>query len=287
MIGFADSFKQKIVFFKGKNSYFHGVFVKKMKIAISGKGGTGKSALTSLLCQAFRDSGKKVFAIDADSDSNLAVNLGFSSELNITPLSEMHDLIHERTGVEPGTPTVFFTMNPRVDDIPDRFAVEKDGIRLMIMGTVRRGGSGCACPEHIMVKELLRHLLVERDEVVLLDTSAGIEHLSRGTAQFVDVLLVVVQATSASIQTFHRIKAMAADLKIRRVQVLANRVRSSGDLDRIRKETGFEPIGSLPESSALEDYHGAKIHGALKAAIADLVLHIESLFTEAHDSGHI
>ncbi len=247
-----------------------------MKIAISGKGGVGKTALVSLLSQGYRDAGKKVFAIDADSDSNLAVNLGFPSDLKVTPLSEMHDLIRERTGVEPGTSTVFFTLNPRVDDIPDRYAVERDGIKLMIMGTVRRGGSGCACPEHVIVKEFLRHLLVERDEFVFLDTSAGIEHLSRGTAKYVDMLLVVVQATSASIQTFHRIKSMAQDLNLGAVQVVANRIRTPDEVDRIRIETGTDPIGILPESSDLADYHGAAVHGAVKDAIAALMDRIKS-----------
>jgi CO dehydrogenase maturation factor len=251
-----------------------------MKIAISGKGGVGKTALVSLLSQAYRDEGRRVFAIDADSDSNLAVNLGFPSDLKITPLSEMHDLIHERTGVAPGTSTVFFTLNPRVDDIPDTYAVERNGIKLMIMGTVRRGGSGCACPEHIMVKELLRHLLVERDEVVLLDTSAGIEHLSRGTAQFVDMLLVVVQATSSSIQTYHRIKSMAHDLKIDRVLVVANRVRNHGDIERIKLETGAEPIGIIPDSVALADYHGETAQGPLLEAISNLTKNLETALSK-------
>jgi CO dehydrogenase maturation factor len=139
------------------------------------------------------------------------------------------------------------------------------------MGTVRRGGSGCACPEHVIVKEFLRHLLVERDEFVLLDTSAGIEHFSRGTAQYVDMLLVVVQATSASIQTFHRIKSMAADLKIRVVQVVANRIRTPADLERIRHETGTEPIGIIPESGDLSDYHGAAAQGAVRDAVVSLI----------------
>jgi CO dehydrogenase maturation factor len=241
-----------------------------MKIAISGKGGVGKTAIVSLLAQSFRDAGKKVFAIDADPDSNLSVNLGFPAGLAITPLSEMHDLIHERTGVLPGTPTVFFALNPRVDDIPDRFSIEHDGIRLMVMGTIRRGGSGCACPEHVIVRELLRHLLVERDEYVILDTSAGIEHLSRGTAQFVDLLLVVVQATGASIQTFHRIKAMAADLGIGSIEVIANRIHSPAELERIRRETGMNPVGMLPESSDLADYHGAAVRGEVREAVTAL-----------------
>jgi CO dehydrogenase maturation factor len=242
-----------------------------MKIAISGKGGTGKTIVASLLCQAFRDAGKKVLAIDADPDSNLAVNLGFSSDRAITPLSEMNDLIRERTGAHPGMSTVFFSLNPRVDDIPDRFAIEHNGIRLMIMGTIRRGGSGCACPEHVILKEFLRHVLVDRDEVVIIDMSAGIEHLGRGTAQFVDMLLVVVQATSASIQTYHRIKSMAADLKIGAIKVVANRVRTPHDIERIRLETETDPIGILPENSDCTDYHGAPIYGPVHDAIAMLM----------------
>lgn len=248
-----------------------------MKIAISGKGGVGKTTLVSLLAQAFRDSGRKVIAIDADSDSNLASNLGFPVEKKITPLTDMHELIQERTGVAPGTSTVFFTMNPRVDDIPDRFAVEHNGIRLMVMGTVRRGGSGCACPEHVIVKELLRHLLVEREEIVLLDTSAGIEHFGRGTAQFVEVLLVVVQATGASIQTFQRITSLAKDLSIEQVRVVANRVRGSDDLDMIRTGTGVEPFGIIPESLELSDYRGSAVEPDIGSAVSDLMYRLDKM----------
>jgi CO dehydrogenase maturation factor len=242
-----------------------------MKIAVSGKGGAGKTTLVSLMAQGYRDRGFKVFAIDADSDANLALNLGIAPDTQITPLTEMHELIKERTGAAPGAPTVFYTLNPRVDDIPDRFSLIHNGIRVMNMGSLRRGGSGCACPEHVLVKEILRHLLVERDEVVLLDTSAGIEHLSRGTAQYVDLLLVVVQATAASMQTFQRIKAMAADLEIGTVCAVANRVRQSADCDRIRSETGAHIIGIIPESSLLLDYRGTAVDSVIRHAVEDLL----------------
>jgi len=247
-----------------------------MKIAVSGKGGTGKTTLVSLIAQAYRDSGRKVFAIDADSDSNLAVNLGLPAQTKITPLAEMHDLIHERTGASPGTTNVFFTMNPRVDDIPDTYAVDHNGIKLMIMGTIRRGGSGCACPEHIIVKELLRHLFVDRDEIVLLDTAAGIEHLSRGMAQYVDLLVVVVQPTSASVQTFHRVRSMAVDLGIKKVVLVANRIKNNGDLERIKKETGVDPIGIVPESATLADYHGTAVEEDVSRAVKLLVDRLET-----------
>jgi CO dehydrogenase maturation factor len=242
-----------------------------MKIAVSGKGGTGKTTFVSLLAQAYRNRGRKVFAIDADSDSNLAVTLGLPAEKKIIPLSEMHDLIHERTGAVPGASNVFFAMNPRVDDIPDTCAVDHNGIKLMVMGTVRRGGSGCACPEHIIVREFLRHLLVERDEVVLIDTAAGIEHLSRGMAQYVDVLVVVVQPTAASIQTFHRISAMAADLGIKKIVAVANRVRADAELCRIKNETGVDLIGIIPESGELADYHGLPVGPEIEKSIASII----------------
>jgi CO dehydrogenase maturation factor len=255
-----------------------------MKIAVSGKGGTGKTTIVSLLAQSFRDSGKKVISIDADSDSNLAVTLGFSPEIKITPLTEMHDLIHERTGGTPGASNGFFTLNPRVDDIPDRFAVEHNGIRLMVMGTIRRGGSGCACPEHVIVKELLRHLLVERDEIVLVDTSAGIEHFSRGMAQNVDILLVVVQATTASIQTYGRIRSMAVDLKIPQILVVANRVRRPADLDRIRQGTGVEPVGIINENEALADYHGAGAPESVRSAMGALRDRLDRMKNHNHSA---
>jgi CO dehydrogenase maturation factor len=248
-----------------------------MKIAISGKGGVGKTTVASLLAQGLRDRGRRVFAIDADSDANLAVALGFPDTTMLTPLAEMHELIHERTGAAPGTQASFFTMNPRVDDIPDRFSLEHNKIKLMVMGTVRRGGSGCACPEHVIVKEFLRHLLVERDEVVILDTSAGIEHFSRGMARYVDLLLVTVQATSASIQTCMRIKSMAADLGIATVRLVANRVHDRADLTRIQAETGLDIFAAIPESAQLADYHGTIVDGAVAEAVQSLIDALEEL----------
>ena len=241
-----------------------------MKIAISGKGGVGKTTITALLCRSLAAQGRSVIAIDADPDANLAAALGFPRDLVITPLIEMRDLIRERVGVEPGQPTVYFKMNPKVDDIPERFAVQKGNIRLMAMGTIRRGGSGCACPESVIVKELIGHLLIDRDDVVILDMEAGIEHLGRGTAQFVDALLVVVQPTVASLQTYHRIKALAADLNIPRLVVVANNVRSDEDRQRIAQDTGAEIWCTIPASDSLADYIGGEVEAAVEQEIARL-----------------
>lgn len=248
-----------------------------MKIAISGKGGVGKTTTASLLAQAFARRGFKVIAIDADPDSNLAGALGFPPDLRITPLAEMKELILERVGAEPGKPSFFYTLNPKVDDIPEKFAVRNGNIRLMIMGTIRRGGSGCACPEHVIIKGLISHLLVERDEVVILDMEAGIEHLTRGTAQYVDALVCVVQPAAASIQTFGRIKQLAADLKIARVGIVANMVRTPEDARRIAVETGVEPWCILPFSPAMADYTGGEVDATIRAQIDRLVVALESI----------
>jgi CO dehydrogenase maturation factor len=245
-----------------------------MKIAISGKGGVGKTTLSALLSIAFSRSGMKVMAIDADPDANLATALGFPPSIAITPLVELKKLIAERVGAAPGQETVYFKLNPRVDDIPDRFSVQKDGIKLMVMGSVR-AGKGCACPENAMVKQLVAHLLVQRDEVLIMDMEAGIEHLGRGTSQFVDYLLVVVEPGILSFQTFHRIKQLAADLRIRRIGVIANRVRSDADRARIESETGGAPLACLPYDESLRDYTGGPVASSIDTEIDKLIKSLE------------
>ncbi|MFN2254156.1 MAG: ArsA-related P-loop ATPase, partial [Candidatus Promineifilaceae bacterium] len=164
-----------------------------MKFAISGKGGVGKTTLTALLAQSFADSGKDVLAVDADPAPCLAEALGFPADLRarLSPISQMDALIEERTGAKPGTTGGFFTINPRVDDLPERFSVSNRGVRLLEMGAVDMGGSGCICPESAMLKTLFTHLMFRQDEVLLLDMYAGVEHLGRATVDFVDALVIV------------------------------------------------------------------------------------------------
>jgi CO dehydrogenase maturation factor len=164
--------------------------------------------------------------------------LGFSEDevSAITPVSKMEELIAERTGSPSDGMGKFFKINPKVDDIPDRFAKEKNGVHFLIMGTVETGGGGCVCPEHVVLKRLISHLVVQRDEVVIMDMEAGIEHLGRGTASMVDRFIVVIEPGARSVQTYHLVKKLAADLGVKKVSVVANKVRSGEDEAFIKKE---------------------------------------------------
>jgi len=225
-----------------------------MKIAISGKGGVGKTLLASLLAKIFAESGYSVIAIDADPDANLAATLGFPHPEQITPISEMSDLIEERTGARPGQSAPYFKLNPKVDDIPEKYAVKKKGIRLMRMGRIKKGGTGCYCPENALLKALLAHLLVARKEVVILDMEAGIEHLGRGTAGTVDKLIVVVEPGRRSIETAVSIEKLADEIGLQHVAVVGNKVRNQSDREfLISNLPGFQFLGFIPYDQAVVD----------------------------------
>jgi len=189
-----------------------------MKLAITGKGGVGKSTMASLLAWIYATEGNNVIAIDADPDGNLAAALGISIDeaRNITPIAQLKELIQERTGVQAGSMGSFFKLNPKVDDIPERFSIQKDGIKLLVMGTVKSGGSGCLCPESALLKSLLSHLVLSRSDVVIMDMDAGVENLGRGTARAVDAFIIVVEPGQRSFQTARAVRDLGKDLGIER-----------------------------------------------------------------------
>jgi CO dehydrogenase maturation factor len=225
-----------------------------MKIAISGKGGVGKTLLSAFLSQIFAESGFSVIAIDADPDANLAATLGFPDPDKITPISALSDLIEERVGVRPGQSGSFFKLNPRVDDLPEEYSVRHDGIRLMVMGRIKRGGTGCYCPEGALLQALLSHLLLQRDEVVIMDMEAGIEHLSRGTTKAVDRLIIVVEPGRRSIETAQTILKLARDLGVPSLAVVGNKIRSESDRQFIRTGLpGIEILGFISYDAAITE----------------------------------
>lgn len=225
-----------------------------MKIAISGKGGVGKTLLASLLSKTFAESGYSVLAIDADPDANLAANLGFADPDKITPISELSDVIEERVGAKPGTSGSYFRLNPKVDDLVDKYASRQGNIRLLVMGRIKRGGTGCYCPEGALVQALLSHLLLQREDVVILDMEAGIEHLTRGTARGVDRLIVVVEPGRRSIETAQRIFELAQDLNIKAIGVVGNKIHTQEQNDFIRNSLpSVEFLGFIPYDEAIID----------------------------------
>jgi CO dehydrogenase maturation factor len=238
------------------------------KIAITGKGGVGKTTLAALLAYIYASAGRTVLAIDADPAASLAYALGFPRELadQITPIADMEELILERTGAKPGTVGGYFRLNPRVDDIPDTLSAEYRGVRLLQLGTIKQGGSGCICPESALLRNLVTHLLVARNEVVILDMEAGIEHLGRGTAGAVDAFLIVVEPSRRSLDTAQRIHKLATDIGVAHFFLVGNKVTGDDDLQFIRAHGPDIPLaGSFPidERVSQADRQGVAVFDAV------------------------
>jgi CO dehydrogenase maturation factor len=227
-----------------------------MKIALTGKGGVGKTTVAAILSHLYAAEGKNTIAVDADPDANLAQALGLSPEeiAKIKPIAEMGELIEERTGAKPGTMGSMFKLNPKVDDLPEGIGRRIDGITLLVMGKAKAAASGCYCPESVLLRKLLKHLVTERDEIVIVDMEAGIEHLTRGTAEAVDAFIVVVEPGQRSIQTAHTVKALAEGLGVKKVYVVANKIRSEADYAFLQQHIqGVEFLGTLSFSQSLMD----------------------------------
>ncbi len=264
-----------------------------MKIAISGKGGVGKTTLAALLAQTYADQGKQVLAADADPSPCLADALGFPDDLQkqLHPIAEMDDLIEERTGAKPGSSGGFFTLNPRVDDLPKRFSVKHRGVRLLELGSVDLGGSGCICPESAILNTLFTHLLFRDDEVLVLDMYAGVEHLGRATVDFVDAMLIVVEPTRRSLGTARQIKDLAQDIGLSRLWLVGNKVRQEDEISFLETESpGLPLLGTLPlDLGVLDaDRMGAPVYDhvpPLRQAAQDMAQILEKPYPARSETG--
>ena len=245
-----------------------------MKIAVTGKGGVGKTTLSAVLSHLYASEGKKVIAVDADPDANLAAALGVPPEAvsRIRPLAEMTDLIEERMGARPGKSGGVFKLNPKVDDIPEEFGYRFNNITLLVTGKSKEAASGCYCPENVFLRRLLKHLVVNRDEIVIVDMEAGIEHLTRGTTEAVDAFIVVVEPGQRSIQTANTVKEMAKGLGVKKVFVVANKVRGEEDLAFIRKQlSDAHLLGFISVSHEIMECDIAgTTPSTIKSAVADI-----------------
>jgi len=213
-----------------------------MKVAITGKGGVGKTTFASTLCRLYAEEGRTVLAADVDPDANLGLALGLTEEeVNaIVPVSKMKQLAKERTGANASN--TFYKLNPQVSDLPDELSKDINGVKLLVMGTVDTGGSGCVCPEHVMLKAILSALVFRKDDVVVMDMEAGLEHLGRGTASMMDQFIVVIEPGARSVQTYERIKQLARDIGVTKVRVVANKVRDEQDEEFIRARIPEEDL---------------------------------------------
>jgi CO dehydrogenase maturation factor len=239
-----------------------------MKLAISGKGGVGKTTVAALLACLLAEEGQEVLAIDADPTTNLPLALGLPPELTqkIIPLGDRKDLIEERVGGQ----GAFFRLNPQVDDLLSLVAVEYARIKLIVMGTIKEGGSGCACPENTLLRAFLSHLFLERDEAVIVDMEAGLEHLGRRTVEAVDALLVIVEPSRNSILVAKKIKELAKGLGIRRVPLVANKISVPEERDFVQTQLTEEEIWAyLPYSEELRRREWAGSSNQIKNCLKD------------------
>ena len=248
-----------------------------MKLAVSGKGGVGKTTFSALLIRTLNEQGKHVLAIDADPDANLAAALGIPDADKIVPIAEMKELIFERTEAQPGTIGGFFKLNPKVDDLPDSLSAKLDNIKLMRLGGVKKGGGGCICPESTLLRALVVHIVLSRDEVVVMDMEAGIEHLGRATASAVDKLIVVVEPGRRSIDTAGHIKKLASEIGLKNICVVGNKIRSKKDEEFLKKHmSGFKLLGFIPYDEALieADLDGVSpfdVNSTTKAYVKEMI----------------
>jgi CO dehydrogenase maturation factor len=227
-----------------------------MKLAISGKGGTGKTTLAGILAHLFRKDGYKVLAVDADPDSNLAAAIGVPPEWQgkIQPISAQRDLIKERTGANPREFGQLFKLNPTVSDIPDDFSIDFQGIKLIVMGAVQKGGEGCACPENVLLKSLLSEIILHRKEVVIVDMEAGIEHLGRATAESIDKMLICIEPGSRSIETAKAIMKLGEQIGLHNFGIIGNKIRNINQESWIGTQFDENIImGFLPYSETIQE----------------------------------
>jgi len=220
-----------------------------MKIAVAGKGGVGKTTVAALLARLYASRGSSVIAVDADPSACLGAALGFPPALQeqLAPISGMSDMIKERTGAQKGAYGTYFRLNPRVEDIPELYSVEHRGVRLLWMGTVDVGGSGCICPESALIKALVTHLVLQRNDMLVMDMDAGLEHLGRATAHAVDHLLIVIEPGRRSVDTAQQIARLGREIGIGQISLIANKVRGQEDLNFLEKNCGeLSLLGTLP-----------------------------------------
>jgi len=200
-----------------------------MKIAVSGKGGVGKSTVAASIALILAQRGGRVLALDADPDANLAASLGIPKTVKITPISREIALIEERTGAKIDQYGQIFKLNPNVSDVAEKFAVSHNGVDLLVLGAIKRGGGGCACPENVFIKALVNDLVLYKNETLIMDMEAGIEHLGRATSSGVDVMAIVVEPGQRSLDCADTVIKMSREIGLANFVIVGNKVTCEDD----------------------------------------------------------
>ena len=217
-------------------------FAMGIKIAIGGKGGVGKTTVCAVWARIFAEDGFDVLAVDADPNTNLCAAFGIPSEQSPEPLVKMKQLIAERTGTGKDTVGAYFRLNPKVSDLPEKYWLKVDGLKLLVLGGITQAGTGCACPEGAFLKALLTNTILQRQEVVLVDLAAGPEFMGRASVQGIDALVVVVEPGGRSIETAINIARMAKELGIKQVAAIVNKITDAGQVETIKSQLAGMPI---------------------------------------------
>jgi len=224
-----------------------------LKIAIGGKGGVGKTTVCAVWAQLFAESGFDVLVIDADPNANLALAFGIPAEQSPAPLIKMKELIAERTGTSKDAVGAYFKLNPNVSDLPEKYWLEVNGLKLLVLGAITQAGAGCACPEGAFLKALLTHTILQRQELVLVDLAAGVEFMGRASVQGIDALVVVVEPGGRSIETANNMAKMAIDLGIKNVAAIANKITEATQTDAINSQLkDITLLGTVPYSRSVQ-----------------------------------
>jgi len=239
-----------------------------MKLAISGKGGVGKSTVAAALSLLLARQGKRVLAVDHDPDANLADALGIPAEIQdkIVPISKQRALIEERTGAKVKQYGQLFKLNPNVSDISDSYAIDYRGVALLVLGAIKRGGGGCACAENVLLQALITDLILYKDDILIMDMEAGLEHLGRATGKGVDIMLIVVEPGQRSIDSAKKILTMANEIGLTEFKFIGNKIKRAEDIEFIKNSlsgcyfTGFIPYS---EDFLLADRRGVSIIDAI------------------------
>ncbi len=251
-----------------------------MKIAISGKGGVGKTTIMALLARQTRKSGREVLVVDADPSPHMAQSLGLDNASEVTPIADMRKMLSERSGKVEGSP--FYNINPKIDDLPAKYMLEKDGIKLMVLGAIQTAKGGCACPENTVLKRLLTKMLLTPTQTVLLDMEAGVEHLGRGTIAGVDVLIIVVIPARSSVRTALKIHKLATESGIGKIFFVGNLVEDSGDEEFLSQALGENPIAFFINSGKIRkaERSGQAITGA-DSGMDEIAAHLAATLVAA------